>query len=136
MCVCINLTFPKQKGQKMTLCPLSYSHKDVAEANFALHETHCSRFLCLCPDCNEAVPKDQLSQHKEEQHTQVHILYTHTEALHVSVFSAGLTPCLFTGEMLRVQPEDGTLPPSGSSGESRGSFVTHGKTDKPIKGDI
>lgn len=46
-------------------------HKEVAEANFALHETHCSRFLCLCPDCDEAVPKDQLSQHREEQHTQV-----------------------------------------------------------------
>ncbi|XP_069003534.1 XIAP-associated factor 1 [Embiotoca jacksoni] len=46
-------------------------HKEVAEANFDLHETHCSRFLCLCPDCNEPVPKDQLSQHREEQHTQV-----------------------------------------------------------------
>ncbi|XP_013879139.1 XIAP-associated factor 1 [Austrofundulus limnaeus] len=46
-------------------------HKEVAEANFALHETHCNRFLCLCPDCNESVPRDQLSQHREEQHTQV-----------------------------------------------------------------
>ncbi|XP_051813722.1 XIAP-associated factor 1 [Acanthochromis polyacanthus] len=46
-------------------------HKEVAEANFALHETHCSRFLCLCPDCDEAVPRDQLAEHKEEQHTLV-----------------------------------------------------------------
>uniref|UniRef100_A0A3Q1AHK8 TRAF-type domain-containing protein n=2 Tax=Amphiprion ocellaris TaxID=80972 RepID=A0A3Q1AHK8_AMPOC len=46
-------------------------HKEVAEANFALHETHCSRFLCLCPDCNEAVPRDQLAEHKEEQHSLV-----------------------------------------------------------------
>lgn len=46
-------------------------HKDVAEANFALHETHCRRFLCLCPDCDEPVPREQLSQHREEQHTQV-----------------------------------------------------------------
>lgn len=46
-------------------------HKEVAEANFALHETHCSRFLCLCPDCNESVPRDQLAEHKEEQHTVV-----------------------------------------------------------------
>ncbi|XP_041656159.1 XIAP-associated factor 1 [Cheilinus undulatus] len=46
-------------------------HKQVAEANFALHETHCSRFLCVCPDCDEAVPRDQLKQHREEQHTQV-----------------------------------------------------------------
>ncbi|XP_024865845.1 XIAP-associated factor 1 isoform X2 [Kryptolebias marmoratus] len=46
-------------------------NKEVAEANFALHETHCSRFLCLCPDCDENVPQDQLSQHREEQHAQV-----------------------------------------------------------------
>ncbi|XP_039987599.1 XIAP-associated factor 1 isoform X2 [Xiphias gladius] len=46
-------------------------HKEVAETNFALHETHCSRFLCLCPDCDEAVPREQLNQHREEQHTQV-----------------------------------------------------------------
>ncbi|XP_034404716.1 XIAP-associated factor 1 [Cyclopterus lumpus] len=46
-------------------------HKDVAEANFALHETHCRRFLCLCPDCDEPVPKEQLDQHREEQHTEV-----------------------------------------------------------------
>lgn len=46
-------------------------HKEVAEVNFALHETHCKRFLCLCPDCDEAVPREQLEQHREEQHTQV-----------------------------------------------------------------
>ncbi|XP_054884233.1 XIAP-associated factor 1 isoform X2 [Poeciliopsis prolifica] len=46
-------------------------HKEVAEANFPLHESHCKRFLSVCPDCDEAVPKDQLSQHREEQHTQV-----------------------------------------------------------------
>nr|XP_020443026.1 XIAP-associated factor 1 [Monopterus albus] len=46
-------------------------NKEVAEVNFALHETHCSRFLCLCPDCDEAVPKEQLEKHREEQHTQV-----------------------------------------------------------------
>ncbi|XP_034722644.1 XIAP-associated factor 1 [Etheostoma cragini] len=46
-------------------------HKEVAKANFALHETHCSRFLCLCPDCDEPVPREQLTQHREEQHIQV-----------------------------------------------------------------
>ncbi|XP_040903220.1 XIAP-associated factor 1 [Toxotes jaculatrix] len=46
-------------------------HKEVAEANFSLHETHCSRFLCLCPDCDEPVPKEQLNQHREEEHSQV-----------------------------------------------------------------
>ncbi|XP_015245372.1 PREDICTED: TRAF-type zinc finger domain-containing protein 1-like [Cyprinodon variegatus] len=46
-------------------------HKEVAEANFALHESHCRRFLSVCPDCDEAVPRELLSQHREEQHTQV-----------------------------------------------------------------
>ncbi|XP_029373315.1 XIAP-associated factor 1 isoform X2 [Echeneis naucrates] len=46
-------------------------HKEVAEVNFTLHETHCSRFLCICPDCDEAIPREQMNQHKEEQHTQV-----------------------------------------------------------------
>uniref|UniRef100_A0A3Q1F114 XIAP associated factor 1 n=1 Tax=Acanthochromis polyacanthus TaxID=80966 RepID=A0A3Q1F114_9TELE len=45
---------------------LCVCHKEVAEANFALHETHCSRFLCLCPECDEAVPRDQLAEHKED----------------------------------------------------------------------
>ncbi|XP_059186556.1 XIAP-associated factor 1 [Centropristis striata] len=49
-------------------------HKEVAEANFALHETHCSRFLCPCPDCDEHVPRELLDQHREEQHTQVRCL--------------------------------------------------------------
>ncbi|XP_038134401.1 XIAP-associated factor 1 [Cyprinodon tularosa] len=46
-------------------------HKEVAEANFALHESHCKRFLSVCPDCDEAVPRELLSQHREEQHSQV-----------------------------------------------------------------
>ncbi|XP_074496351.1 XIAP-associated factor 1 isoform X2 [Sebastes fasciatus] len=46
-------------------------HKEVAEANFALHETHCRRFLCLCPDCKEHVPREQLNEHRETQHTLV-----------------------------------------------------------------
>ncbi|XP_033833012.1 XIAP-associated factor 1 [Periophthalmus magnuspinnatus] len=48
--------------------------REVAEANFALHETHCSRFLVLCPDCGENVPRSDLQQHKQEQHTQVRCL--------------------------------------------------------------
>ncbi|XP_029965270.1 XIAP-associated factor 1 [Salarias fasciatus] len=45
--------------------------REVAEANFALHETHCSRFLCVCPDCGDNVPRDQLTEHREEQHSLV-----------------------------------------------------------------
>ncbi|XP_042338188.1 XIAP-associated factor 1-like, partial [Plectropomus leopardus] len=46
-------------------------HKEVSEVNFALHETHCKRFLCLCPDCGESVNREELNQHRETEHTQV-----------------------------------------------------------------
>ncbi|KAK0135806.1 XIAP-associated factor 1 [Merluccius polli] len=46
-------------------------HKVVAIDNFALHESHCRRFLCLCPDCDETVPREQLEQHRLDEHTQV-----------------------------------------------------------------
>ncbi|XP_008307017.2 TRAF-type zinc finger domain-containing protein 1-like isoform X1 [Cynoglossus semilaevis] len=52
-------------------------HKEIALINFSLHETHCSRFLCLCPDCNEAVPRDQLSEHRKEQHSKVRCCKCH-----------------------------------------------------------
>ncbi|KAK9520454.1 hypothetical protein VZT92_020339 [Zoarces viviparus] len=58
-------------GDKQATRICGTCHKDVAEANFALHETHCRRFLCLCPDCDEPVPREQLDQHREEQHTEV-----------------------------------------------------------------
>lgn len=57
--------------EKKTTRTCGQCHKEVAETNFALHETHCSRFLCVCPHCDDTVPRDQLSQHKEEQHSQV-----------------------------------------------------------------
>ncbi|XP_075892939.1 XIAP-associated factor 1 [Nelusetta ayraudi] len=46
-------------------------HRYVAESNFTLHEMHCRRFLCVCPDCEETVPKEHLEQHRQEQHTLV-----------------------------------------------------------------
>ncbi|XP_008300549.1 XIAP-associated factor 1 isoform X2 [Stegastes partitus] len=61
----------EDKDDKEATRTCGQCHKEVAEANFALHETHCSRFLCLCPDCNESVPREQLNQHREEQHTLV-----------------------------------------------------------------
>lgn len=65
-------------GKDQNRLSLSSSLKEVAEANFTLHEMHCKRFLCLCPDCNETIPKEHLSQHREEQHTQVYTVCTHT----------------------------------------------------------
>ncbi|XP_030633991.1 XIAP-associated factor 1 [Chanos chanos] len=53
----------------VTVC--KHCKKEVAVSNFELHEPHCQRFLCLCPDCGESVPRDQLDQHREDEHTQV-----------------------------------------------------------------
>lgn len=89
LCIHIHLDFPPStqvwlrtlyslrilsaKWHDTTLSSSPYlSHKEIAEVNFALHESHCSRFLCLCPDCNEAVPRDQLEEHREEQHAEVY----------------------------------------------------------------
>ncbi|XP_043114562.1 XIAP-associated factor 1 [Puntigrus tetrazona] len=55
--------------EKLILC--THCNKEVAKANYELHEPHCKRFLCICPDCDETVPRDQLEQHKTEQHTEV-----------------------------------------------------------------
>ncbi|XP_062872765.1 XIAP-associated factor 1 [Trichomycterus rosablanca] len=48
-----------------------HCNKEVAKVNFPMHEAHCQRFLCLCPDCDEQVPKEQLEEHRLEQHTLV-----------------------------------------------------------------
>uniref|UniRef100_A0A8C5BC30 TRAF-type domain-containing protein n=1 Tax=Gadus morhua TaxID=8049 RepID=A0A8C5BC30_GADMO len=44
---------------------------EVLVDNLALHESHCGRFLCLCPDCGETVSREQLEQHRLEEHSQV-----------------------------------------------------------------
>ncbi|XP_036420691.1 XIAP-associated factor 1 isoform X2 [Colossoma macropomum] len=49
----------------------NHSNKEVAKVNYSMHEAHCKRFLCLCPDCGDSVPKEQLEEHREEQHTVV-----------------------------------------------------------------
>ncbi|NWW48918.1 XAF1 factor, partial [Pedionomus torquatus] len=45
--------------------------RDVSAANFSLHETHCLRFLTLCPDCNEPVAQKDMKDHQTEVHKQV-----------------------------------------------------------------
>ncbi|KAK7882808.1 hypothetical protein WMY93_028982 [Mugilogobius chulae] len=62
---------PYAANNAATLPWNSQRKKAVAEANFALHESHCSRFLRLCQDCNENVPVSEMEQHRQEQHTQV-----------------------------------------------------------------
>ncbi|KAI2656327.1 XIAP-associated factor 1 [Labeo rohita] len=55
--------------EEVVLC--NHCKKEVAKANYDLHKPHCERFLCTCPDCDETVPRDQLEEHKTEQHTEV-----------------------------------------------------------------
>ncbi|NXN31696.1 XAF1 factor, partial [Nycticryphes semicollaris] len=45
--------------------------RDVSAANFSLHETHCLRFLTLCPDCDEPVAQKDMKDHQTEVHKQV-----------------------------------------------------------------
>ncbi|XP_053502842.1 XIAP-associated factor 1 isoform X2 [Ictalurus furcatus] len=56
-------------SEELAIC--SHCQKDVVKTNLPMHEAHCQRFLCLCPDCEELMPKDQLEEHREEQHTPV-----------------------------------------------------------------
>ncbi|KAB5550631.1 hypothetical protein PHYPO_G00056000 [Pangasianodon hypophthalmus] len=56
-------------AEELAIC--NHCNKDVVKTNLPMHEAHCQRFLCLCPDCDEPVPKDQLEEHRQEQHTPV-----------------------------------------------------------------
>ncbi|MBN3312129.1 XAF1 factor, partial [Atractosteus spatula] len=53
--------------------------KEVAVSNFALHESHCKRFLCVCPDCDEPVPREQMDQHRDTEHKQVRCPQCHEQ---------------------------------------------------------
>lgn len=93
----------------MTIC-LCFSNKEVAEANFDLHVSHCRRFLCLCPDCDESVPRAELEKHKEEQHGEV--LTSAFKLVHVWDSGVVSEPCkTAAGEMLQVPQKDGATSP-------------------------
>ncbi|XP_010002118.1 PREDICTED: XIAP-associated factor 1 [Chaetura pelagica] len=44
--------------------------RDVSAANFSLHEAHCLRFLTLCPECDEPVAQNDMTDHQTEAHKQ------------------------------------------------------------------
>ncbi|XP_066533698.1 XIAP-associated factor 1 [Hoplias malabaricus] len=60
---------PESKPEQLELC--GYCKKEVAKVNLSMHEVHCQRFLCLCPDCGESVPKEKVEDHRAEQHAMV-----------------------------------------------------------------
>ncbi|XP_064022816.1 XIAP-associated factor 1 [Pogoniulus pusillus] len=45
--------------------------RDVAAANFSLHEAHCLRFLTLCLECDEPIAQKDMTDHQAEAHKQV-----------------------------------------------------------------
>ncbi|NXG42366.1 XAF1 factor, partial [Psilopogon haemacephalus] len=47
------------------------SKRDVAAANFSLHEAHCLRFLTLCLECDEPIAQKDMTDHQAEAHKQV-----------------------------------------------------------------
>uniref|UniRef100_A0A8C9NZ29 XIAP associated factor 1 n=1 Tax=Spermophilus dauricus TaxID=99837 RepID=A0A8C9NZ29_SPEDA len=44
--------------------------RSVASDHFTLHEAHCLRFLVLCPECEEPIPKSKMKEHFENEHQQ------------------------------------------------------------------
>ncbi|XP_072834501.2 XIAP-associated factor 1 isoform X3 [Pogona vitticeps] len=51
--------------------------RDVAAANFSLHEAHCQRFLAICPECEEPVALKDMKAHHGEAHQQVRCRLCH-----------------------------------------------------------
>ncbi|XP_075372124.1 TRAF-type zinc finger domain-containing protein 1 isoform X1 [Mycteria americana] len=45
--------------------------KDIPDANFTMHEIHCSRNIEVCRYCSELIPKSEMKNHIESEHGQV-----------------------------------------------------------------
>ena len=47
------------------------SKRDIAVANFVMHEVHCARNIVLCKKCGEPVARSEMEEHEEEEHKLV-----------------------------------------------------------------
>nr|XP_056715612.1 TRAF-type zinc finger domain-containing protein 1 [Euleptes europaea] len=58
-----------EEESETQLC--SNCKKDIPVANFTIHEIHCCRNIGVCHFCQESVPKSEMKNHMELEHTQV-----------------------------------------------------------------
>ncbi|OMJ72241.1 hypothetical protein SteCoe_29350 [Stentor coeruleus] len=83
--------------------------KDIPSEIFELHEAHCSRFIVLCTQCKQSIPKIKKKDHDKEFHKKAKCPYCSesidiTELpLHKTICNAKPRPCLYCGAIMDLQ---------------------------------